>query len=224
MNPATTQRVLVVLLAVASVGVTALITLNVFRNSGSRPHGGHAGPQPPVLAELPDFTLTERSGDAVGLADLRGQVSVVGFIFTKCAGACPALTSRMAELQIKLSDRPDWDDIRLVSISVDPENDTPEVLREYARLAHADDERWLMLTGQRDKVWSLVTQGFKLGVADNPDNEDVPILHSQKLVLVDRAGRIRGYYDALERKTPDGTVTPDERDALLADLERVLNE
>jgi len=125
------------------------------------------------------------------------------------------MTSRMTELQFKLRDTPLWNRFRLVTITVDPGHDTPAVLKERARLAHADTERWVWLTGSRPEIWSLIGDGFKLPVAENPDNLDEPILHSQRFVLVDGVNRVRGYYDAMEDAGFDAIVT---------DLTRLLNE
>jgi len=216
------QRAAVVAVAVASFALTGLIAWRVL--GVGRPGGDRAGvgagqaTQPPIMGTLPAFSLTERSGQTVTPADLRGKVCVFDFIFTRCPGACPAMTSRLAELQMTLRDRPEWDGIRFVSVSVDPDHDTPAVLREYARLAHADDAHWLMLSGPRPAVWSLIKDGFKLPVADNTADAATPILHSQKFVLVGPSGRVRGYYDAL------GEHGQAERDKMLRDLDRVLKE
>jgi protein SCO1 len=228
------RRAAVVAVLIASLAVTAFITWRlsgVGRAGGSETGVGDAGDtasthstRPPILFSLPDFSLTERSGRTVTPADLRGKVCIYDFIFTRCPGACPAMTSRLAELQIQLSKEPSWGDIRFVSLSVDPDHDTPAVLREYARLAHADDTHWLMLTGPRQAIWSLMKDGFKLPVAPNTADAVTPILHSQKFVLVDRTGRVRGYYDALEQRAPEGGTLPDERAKLLDDLQRVLAE
>lgn len=239
MKPETMQRTIVVLLAVASLGTMAMVTMlalgrrrapqaatpSASANAGvsaTLPVGGVGGDagtpsavEPPVLAQLPAFSLTERAGSPVTLADLRGKTWIACFIFTHCAGPCPMMTSQMYGLQDTLKKSPHRDRIRLVSVSVDPQRDTPERLREYARLAHADDTRWLMLTGDREAIWSLSKDGFKLPVGDNPDDKDMPIFHSQKFVLVDGLGRVRGYYDGLKE---------DGRAKLAHDLDRVLAE
>ena len=102
-----------------------------------------AEPPPPVLAELPDFSLQERGGRAVGRSDLLGRAWVADFIFTRCAGSCPAMTARLARLQRELPA-----DVALVSITVDPEHDTREVLAQYAAAHHVDGERWRLATGR----------------------------------------------------------------------------
>ena len=99
-----------------------------------------------VLGKLSDFSLVERSGEALGLADLKGKVWLAGFVFTHCAGPCPLISAQMSALQRPLAE---FEDVRLVSLSVDPERDTPAVLSDYARRYEADPDRWLFLTGKK---------------------------------------------------------------------------
>jgi cytochrome oxidase Cu insertion factor (SCO1/SenC/PrrC family) len=219
MKPANpSPKTLVILLAAVSLGTTALILINVANRRGPDAAivGGAIAPtgqlDPPVLVELPPFDLTERSGQPVKLADLTGKTLITAFIFTHCEGPCPMMTSRMAELQKQLASHPRWSDIRLVSISVDPVRDTPERLTEYATWAHADPQQWLFLTGERAYVWDLVRNGFKLPIGET-DNPQMPIFHSQKFLLIDGQGRIRGLYDGLEEEG---------RQKLLADLDKLL--
>jgi cytochrome oxidase Cu insertion factor (SCO1/SenC/PrrC family) len=113
------------------------------------------------LAEVPDFVLRERSGQPVTKADLLGKVWIVNFIFTQCVEECPLATSRMARLQEAFTAEAD---VRLVSITVDPEHDTPEVLREYAKSFGAHPQRWLFLTGEKERIYRLAREGFRLGV------------------------------------------------------------
>jgi protein SCO1 len=140
----------------------------------------------PVLAQLPDFSLVERTGQKLGLADLRGKVWITDFIFTRCPGPCPRMSSRMAFLQSNLRD----EGLRLVSISVDPEFDTQEVLAKYAARYQAEEGRWFFLTGDKTAIHQLAKSGFLVGGVD-----DVT-LHTIRFVLVDRQGRVRGYYSS----------------------------
>jgi protein SCO1/2 len=140
----------------------------------------------PVLAQLPDFSLVERSGQQLGLVDLRGKVWIADFIFTRCPGPCPRMSSRMAVLQSNLRD----EGLRLVSISVDPEFDSPEVLGKYASQYQAEEGRWFFLTGDKTAIHHLAKSGFLVGGVD-----DVT-LHTTRFVLVDRQGRVRGYYSS----------------------------
>ena len=170
--------------------------------------GGRPADRLPVVAALPDFTLISSDGSAVSRADLEGGLWVADFIFTSCAGICPILSSRMAELQRSLSER--GIDARLVSISVDPTRDTPEALREYAKRYAADPDRWWFLTGERDALYDLIGKGFLLSVAERTpgavDDGGELITHSDRFVLVDRQGRIRGYYHGTDREAVERLV------------------
>lgn len=151
----------------------------------------------PVLGILPDFSLTERNGEPFGLKDLRGQVWVADFIFTNCAGTCPIMTTAMTEIQqIALAER--LDDVKLVSITVDPERDTPEVLQRFADGYGALKGRWYFLTGEGAAIQQLANNGFLLSAATSGGSAEEPIIHSNRFVLIDRQGRIRGYYDGTD--------------------------
>lgn len=189
------------LLALA-VAATAIVGVLVFR---APPH-----PAPAPIATLPEFALTERDGSTVTRADLAGAPWVGDFIFTRCAVYCPRLTVRMKELRERLPGS-----IRTVSISVDPDYDTPEVLARYAAQWGIEGRAWLFLTGEREAVWKLVREGFLLPVEAAPEVEASPILHSNRFALVDSAGRLRETYEAFDE---------DALDRLVADLEAVLAE
>lgn len=184
--------------------------------------GGVATPSPGqldprVYRQLQPFSITERSGQPLTLKQLRGKVWIADFIFTRCPGMCPAMSLQMKLLRDKLEDRPDFGSLRFVSISVDPDNDTPDVLTQYANRYDAGDA-WLFGTGKREVVWDLIKGNFLLGVAKAKEEDKhakEPIIHSPNFVLVDRLGRIRGYYNGL-----DG----DARAKLLKDLDKVLAE
>ena len=181
----------------------------------------------PVIAEIPDFTLTERSGQEVGLDDLRGRVWVADFIFTQCAGPCPIMSIRMKEFQDILK-KERMDDVACVSITVDPERDTPARLREYADALGAETGRWLFLTGPNRKIRELAIKGFKIAVQD-PEQGDDQIIHSTRFVLVDQKGQIRGYYSAMtEEEELDPSTAGSEqglpaeaRSRLLTDIRRL---
>ena len=151
---------------------------------------------PMILGQVPDFALVDRSGLTVRRTDLTGAPWVADFIFTRCALSCPRLTSIMRRLG---SDAPG---LTRVSISVDPEHDTPEVLDDYARAYSVSDPNWKFLTGSTEAIESLVVGGFKLGLLRQPPEEvvdpDEPIVHSNRFVLVDGEGAIRGYYQVTE--------------------------
>ena len=144
--------------------------------------------------QLPDFALTDQGGEAVTRQSLAGFVWVADFIFTRCAGQCPLMSSQMATLQEQFRD---VTDLRLMSFTVDPAYDTPEVLAAYARHYGAVSPRWRFLTGDREAIWRLARDGCKLGVSEECTAEE-PITHSVRLVLVDQQGHLRGSYDATD--------------------------
>ncbi len=145
---------------------------------------------------VPDFQLTGRDGKPVRLEDLKGKIWLADFIYTTCPGPCPMLSSHFSDLQQELLK---FGDVRLVSISINPDHDTPEVLRQYAQHFHAADN-WWFLTGPKQQVRDLVTKGFMMTVIDQEDG-DAPIVHATKLVLVDRDGVIRAFYDGETRES-----------------------
>lgn len=155
-----------------------------------------------VLGKVPAFELVERSGRTVRAEDLRGRTWIADFVFTSCPGPCPLLTSKMAALQEQLA----GSEVQLVTVSVDPVTDTPEVLRSYAERHRADPERWLFLTGPVDAVRGLIRDGFKLAVAESPGDAAGPITHSTRFVLVDRDLQIRRYVPTEEPGAMDELV------------------
>jgi protein SCO1/2/putative membrane protein len=140
------------------------------------------------LRPVPEFTLVERSGRPLERKDLRGRVWVAEFIFTRCAGACPVMVSRMYGLHKK------FPGVAYVSFTVDPEHDTPEVLADYARRMSLPPD-WLFATGTYAQMQDLAKNGFQLTMDPGGDPRE-PIIHSDRFALVDPAGRIRGTYPA----------------------------
>ncbi len=138
---------------------------------------------------MPSFSLHDDTGASVTADSLRGHVWIANFIFTRCPDVCPALSARMKTLQDADAAA---DPVTLVSFTVDPAHDTPEVLRDYARRVGAKPG-WTFLTGPRADVAALLRDGFKVAFADDGP-PDQPITHSDRFVLVDRQLRIRGYY------------------------------
>ncbi len=152
-----------------------------------------------VLAEVPAFSFTDQTGQPFGLEDLEGDVWVVNFIFTRCPGPCPVMTSRMGELQAALEPviRKTGGGVRLVSVTVDPEYDGPEVLREYAETYGAEPELWKFLTGEPEVVKDFIQKGMLQPLAEGDD--ELPI-HSQRFLVIDAEGRIRTYHDLNDRE------------------------
>ena len=152
-----------------------------------------------VLGRVPDFSLVERSGRQATLSDLQGKIWIADFIYTNCPDTCPIQSAQMKEIQAEFIAEKD---LRLVSITVDPERDTPKILSEYAHRFGADSERWLFLTGEKEAIYRLAQEGFRLGAVEIP-HEKRPAsgathTHSQRFVLVDRKAQIRGYYPATD--------------------------
>jgi protein SCO1/2 len=168
----------------------------------------------PVWGTLPEFDLINQSAEPYGTQQLEGRPWIADFIFTKCPGRCPMLTREMSRLQTELRER-GWDDVMLVSISVDPATDTPETLAAYAAKHGAKQDGWQFLTGTRESIWSLSVDSFKLAVMEIEDAGEGPIVHSNRFVLSDGQRQIRGYYDAFDA---------DDRIKLLNDLEIVRAE
>jgi protein SCO1/2 len=160
--------------------------------------------------KAPNFQLLNQNGATFGSAQLNGKIWIADFIFTSCPGPCPIISTRMSELQKPLEKT----DVHLVSFTVDPAKDTPEVLRRYAEGLQAQPGRWDFLTGPQSAIYDLSRNGFKLAVSNGGDEAGVPV-HSTRLILVDRHGEIRGYYDATEA---------DAMTKLLADTNHLLRE
>jgi protein SCO1/2/putative membrane protein len=156
---------------------------------------------------VPDFKLVERSGQPLARRDLMGRVWVTGFVFTRCAGACPVMMSKMYGLQKS------FPQVQFVAFSVDPAHDTPEVIRAYMK-NNSLPEEWLFATGTYEEIQDLAKKGFKLSMGPGSTPEE-PIIHSDRLVIVDRYGRQRGSFT---------TADMDGMARLEAELRRVLAE
>jgi len=153
----------------------------------------HSSEPLPTLGRVGEFSLLDQQARAVTAETLRGKVWVAAFFFTRCPTICPRITRRMRALQVASGSQPA---LSLVSFSVDPENDSPQVLLEYAKHYGADLQTWSFLTGDLSVVKRTVVDGFKLALDGKPDPnaENGGIIHGSHLVLVDRALSIRGYY------------------------------
>jgi len=150
----------------------------------------------PVYATLPGFTLTNQNGQTVTLADFRGTIWIADAIFTRCPGQCLAMSAHMKEIQDAL---PSGLPVQLVSFTTDPAFDQPAVLKKYAERFGARDNCWSFLTGDKSALHGVEVDGLKLSVLDKPaaeqDSANDLFIHSEKFVLLDKLGRIRGYYD-----------------------------
>lgn len=203
------QYALWTLLVLALLGLTAAA---LFYKPGDRllggltsrggGEGGAASGAPAQLDDfgaVPAFTLVSQTGAEVQRIDLDGQVWIADFIFTSCKGTCPVMSSQMRRVDEMLATEAG---VRLVSFTVDPERDTPEVLAAYGAQFGARPERWIFLTGEKDVLRELASNGFHLPASDTPpagvaQGAEI-ITHSTRFVLVDREGRIRGYYSGID--------------------------
>lgn len=179
--------------------------------------GGSRRAELPVYWPAPAFALVDQEGDTVRTRDLHGTVWVLSFVFTNCTGVCPLITSKMARLRDSLATAGLLGtDVRLVSITVDPARDTPPVLRRFAkRFGGSPPTQWAFVTGKPpEAVRRVIEDGFRVtAVLDTTDAPDpatnYQVQHSPRIMLVDREGRIRGTYSAIE---------PDALDRVMSDL------
>jgi protein SCO1/2 len=146
-----------------------------------------------VIQDAPDFRLTTQDGGTLRRADLDGKVCLVSFVFTTCNGTCPATTHRMGQVQEALKQRGLAKDghVRLLSITLDPARDTPEVLRKYMDLYDAEPANWTFLTGDKERVEKVVAAwGMWARPAANGQLD-----HPSRVFLVDKKGRVREIYN-----------------------------
>lgn len=176
------------------------VVLIVFLNTGQN----HYKPLPIFFPEgiedssstgkqhvIPPFQLTDQEGNPFTEANLAGKIVIADFVFTRCQSICPQMTSELTRVQQAFKDR---QDVILVSHTVDPEYDTTAVLKAYADKYGAQYGKWFMLHGSKEKLYSLARKGYVLPVQDG-DGGPEDFVHSEKVVLVDKQGRIRGFYD-----------------------------
>ncbi len=175
----------------------------------------------PVYGQVADFTLTNQWGRAVSLADLQGHPWVADIIFTRCPGPCLKMTRQMLELQQAL---PGGSTTRLVTLTTDPEFDTPAVLEKYAARFKADPKRWTFLTGTKQQIGGVAVDSLKLTAlpkkAEERTSTDDLFVHSTIFVLVDKQGRLRGIYET----TGDGVDPARVKAQVLADAHRLERE
>jgi len=193
---------------IAFLGAATLIAFAYSSLKGMRPSPSPARLDP--ISQVPDFRLLDQTGKPFGLADLKGKIWVASFIFTRCKGPCPVISSRMAELN-KTIERA-GKGVGLVSFSMDPGFDRPDVLAAYASQLGADPGRWKFLTGTQEEIEAVAVKGLLQPLAKEPDGTPA---HSTRIVLVDRDGRLRGYVDGTD---------PEAVQKLLMDIGDLLRE
>jgi protein SCO1 len=173
---------------VAFIFVATLVSFAWSGLKGARPVKVPNHLQP--VSAVPDFRLADQSGKPFGLADLKGKIWVGNFISTRCSAKCPMISSRMAELNKKIGRA--GEGVELVTFSVDPEFDTPNVLAAYAGRLGAGPDRWKFLTGSKEELDAIVIKGLLQPLAKGPDAAPG---HSTKFVIVDGVGKLRGFAD-----------------------------
>ena len=191
--------------------------LFLINRSGSGGSGAPSTVPLPVLRTISSMDLVDQEGEPVNLQTFRGQPWFANIIFTRCPGPCARMTQKMRQLQEALP--AEASEVQLVSLTTDPDFDTPEVLSQYARKFQADTQTWKFLTGTKEEIVRVSTQEWLLvmlekGEAERESPNDI-FLHSTLTVLMDGLGRIRGTYEILEEGQLEGA---------LADLQRLLQE
>ena len=162
--------------------------------------------QLPIISKIPEFDLVDQNSKQFTLENVQGNVWLADFIFTTCSGPCPIMTERMSMVQHDLLE---IDKLKFVSFTVNPDYDTPEVLKKYAQRFDVDDSSWSFVTGKYDQIQELIADGFKMG-----DTEEI-VFHSTRFALVDHEGNLRGYYSGTE---------PAEHEILMRDIQSLIND
>jgi protein SCO1/2 len=199
MKPASKTKKIIILLAILLLPSIFYVLLSTGKHNYKRLP--YIGPKEAVLNtegkydtlyhKIPYFEFTNQDGNKVSSNDLLGNIYVADFFFATCPTICPKMTTNMSYIQNKFKEK---SDLKFISITVNPKNDTPKVLKEYAQKVHANTESWNFLTGDKEKIYDIAFNGFfvstmKASIAPGG------FLHSQMLILVDRKGHIRGYFD-----------------------------
>jgi len=166
-----------------------------------------AGPPLPVLYGVTDFQLTNHLGQTVTLADLRGNVSVVNVIFTRCPAPCLVMSRQFAKLQNQL---PADGSVRLVTLTIDPEFDTPEVLTRYGEKLGCDPNRWWFLTGALPELRRVAIDDFKFVAVEkdaaSQESKDDLFIHSTYFMILDHRARVRAVIESAEPGAVEQTM------------------
>jgi protein SCO1 len=189
------RRILILATVAAGLAIVVLQLvawrLVAHRPPGTSPiHGRPRDPKEPLptLWPVPQFALVDQNGQKRTPEELRGSVWIADFIFTRCSSVCPVLSAKMVQVQRAIPDPR----LKFVSFSVDPERDTPEALRDYARRWAPNESRWTLLATTKQSL-AGVAAGMKTHVEAQPDPNAT--LHTSAFFLVDAQGRVRGLYD-----------------------------
>lgn len=162
--------------------------------------------QDTVFQTIPSFNLVDQKGKNFSSSYVKGKIYVASFFFTRCGTICPKITSQLSRVQDAFNQDPD---VKLISISVDPVFDHPENLQAYAKRFDANEGQWTFLTGEKKVIYPLILKGFHVPLADASEydaaikNPDETFIHSERLILVDKQGVIRGFYVGTDKKEVD---------------------
>ena len=151
---------------------------------------------------IPDFTFVSQDSTWVGRDDMEGKITIVDFFFTSCPSICPIMSNEMQRVQDAFRNE---ETVQIFSVSIDPEYDTPSVLAEYAAEHEATTNKWFFLNGPKEQTYDLARCGFALPIVDGQGNPE-DFVHSDKFILVDGSGRIRGYYSGTQREGVDKLI------------------
>ena len=198
-NSKFSQQTLIISLCLAAVVLFIGFTIFLFYSEHEN------GPLPRITKVMP-FELTDSLNQKLNTSQLNGQVWVANLFFTSCSGVCPVMSKNLASLyrSYKLNKK-----VHFVSISVNPDNDTPNILQKYAKRYQADPTQWHFLTGPIETIQDVSINTLKIG------NKEEPVFHSEYFILVDTHGWIRGYYQGM---TDEGTKK------IFKDIARILKE
>lgn len=156
-----------------------------------------------VYHQTSPFKLLNQKGEEFSSEKIDDKIIIVDFFFTRCGTICPTMTSSLARVQKNFENQKD---VQLVSITVDPSYDSPEILKQYAEKNKINGEKWNLLTGSKKEIYELAIQGFKLPVADasvydtSIKSVDEMFIHSEKILLIDKKKHIRGVYDGTNKE------------------------
>ncbi len=153
---------------------------------------------------IPPFKFTSQDGKEITEKDFEGKVYIVDFFFTRCPDICPTMTSELLRAQDAFKD---FGNVKMLSFSVDPAHDTVAVLKEYTKKFGVDTNLWTFVTGDKKEIYDLARCGFFIASRENSSPIAVDFVHSDKVVLIDKEKRIRGYYSGTSRKEIDRLIT-----------------
>ena len=156
-----------------------------------------------VYHTITPFKFTNQNNQTVSDKDIKGKIYIADFFFTRCGSICPKMTSQLTRVQEAFKNN---EGINILSFSIDPEHDSADVLKNYAEQYKAKTGRWHFLTGDKHAIYHLGEKGFKIPVGEEKDQVTADYFHSSRLMLVDREGRIRGYYDGVSRDAVDKLI------------------